>query len=198
MADLVLIMWSIAQIAERDRISKQAVSKAVKKLLADQPDIPADRGPQGQVTGISLAHYDHYRQRFLNPAKASTKGQRMPSQATADPSDGFDEARRQSEWLKVAREKLRFQEESGQLVRKDLMDAALNEVGATINAVLRRLPNRTDEISRAVFHEGEHGVRVALRKIAFELGTEISDQLAKIAAAAPERDPGIEDRPTLQ
>lgn len=199
-------MWSIAQIAARDGISKAAVSKAAKKLLDDRPDTPVERGSQGQVLRLSLAHYDHYRQRHVNPAKAtaplrSSDGPMFDfRQPTATPplqpyrdEESFEEARRQSEWLKVGREKLRRQEEAGQLLRKDQTEQGVALVGAALQAIIRRLPNRADEIALAVSKEGVHGVRVLLRSIAFDIGNEMADKLSEIAEAAPEVDPLIED-----
>lgn len=197
------VMWSIAQIAARDLISKAAVSKAVKKMLEDWRDTPVERGSQGQVMRVSLAHYDEFRQRFTNPAKATAPIRSMEDlpqgehQGTTRPpprdEESFEEARRQSEWLKVGREKIRHQEDCDQLIRKDRNDEALAIIGGEIQAILRRLPNRADEVAMAVSKEGVHGVRVLLRQIAFAIGTEIADKLAVIAASAPEHDPLIED-----
>jgi hypothetical protein len=195
------VMWSITQIAARDGVSKAAVSKTVKKLVEVSPDTPVERGGQGQVMGVSLAHYDHYRQRFTNPAKATAPIRTAVDAAlptgqarnAIDPSDTFEEARRQSEWLKVGREKIRHQEDCGQLVRRDRIDASLSSAGAELQAIIRRLPNRTDDIAMAVSKEGVHGVRVLLRQIAFEIGNQMADKLAEMALSAPETDELIED-----
>jgi DNA-binding MarR family transcriptional regulator len=66
-----LIMWSIGQIAERDGVSKAAISKAVKKLIEQRPETPKELDGQGRVLLVSVAHYDEFRQRFVNPAKAT-------------------------------------------------------------------------------------------------------------------------------
>ena len=200
------IMWSIGQIAARDRVSKAAVSKTVKRLLEERPETPVERGGQGQVLGISLAHYDHFRQRHVNPAKATaplrgTDGAIADGRLPLDPPPtapvrdeaSFEEARRQSEWLKVSREKLRMQEERGQLIRRDLIDQATAAIAAELQAVIRRLPNRADEVALAVSKEGIHGVRTLLRKIAFEIGNEMADKVQAIALSAPEFDPPIEE-----
>ena len=194
-------MWSIAQIAARDGVSKAAVSKAVKKLLDDRPEAPAERGAQGQVMRVSLAHYDHYRQCHVNPAKAtaplrSADGPSSDGRLPLEPpalvmmrdEESFEEARRQSEWLKVGREKIRVQEECGQLLRRDETERAVSMIGAELQAIIRRLPNRADDIALAVSKEGAHGVRVLMREIAFEIGNEMAEKLAKIAETAPETD----------
>ncbi|MBD9390141.1 hypothetical protein IB237_23350 [Agrobacterium sp. AGB01] len=195
-----LVMASATQIAERDNVTKQAVSKAIRKLIDERPDTPVERGQQGQIIRISLAHYDHFRQSFTNPAKAvaplRSEDGRPTGRGSSTPirvEDSFEEARRQSEWLKVGRERIRHQEDCGQLIRKDKNEQALTVIGVEIQSILKRLPNRSDDIAMAVSKEGVHGVRVLMRQIAFDVGVEIADKLSAIAAAAPEQDPLIED-----
>ncbi|MBY2911368.1 hypothetical protein [Rhizobium leguminosarum] len=192
------VMWSIAQIAERDGVSKAAVSKAAKKLIEDKPDTPVDRDSQGRIMRLSLAHYDHHRQRHVNPAKAKAEI-RAPDQTgdagapKEDPSSSFDEARRQTEWLKLGRERIRHQEELGQLLRSDKIDQALRTAGLEIQAVIKRLSNRADDLALAVSKEGVHGARVLLRTIAFEMGNEIADRLEAVSKTAPRMDDLIGD-----
>lgn len=194
MADETHVMWSIGQIATRDSVSKAAVSKAVKKLAEDRPDTPIERGLQGQVLKVSLAHYDHYRQRHVNPAKATAPIRSVGSSSgpSIDPTDTFEEARRQAEWLKVGRERIRHQEDIGQLLRRDRVEEAQRTIGRDIQNIIRRLQNKADEIALAVSKEGVHGARVELRRIAFELGNEIADRLAIVADEAAEADELVE------
>ncbi|SIP89788.1 hypothetical protein SAMN05880590_10172 [Rhizobium sp. RU35A] len=202
MDDAPLIMATISQIAERDGVSRQAVSKVLKGLLSDQPQTPVERGGRGQVLRVSLAHYDHHRQRHVNPAKASAPLRRVGEALSAAPagvgtlrdSDSYEEARRQSEWLRVNREKLKFQEECGQLIRTDRLESVAGAIGADIRTILARLPNYSDELALAVSKEGVHGARVLLRKIAFDVGVQVADKLEQLAELSPERDPLIEDK----
>jgi hypothetical protein len=197
MVDDTLIMWSVGQIADRDKVSKAAVSKAVKKLTEELPETPVERDGHGRVMRVSLAHYDHYRQRYVNPAKAKAEirdgSSATPELPLRDPADSFDEARRQSEWLKVGREKIRHQEECGQLIRKDKLETAVKTVAAAIQADIRRLANRADDVALAVSKEGVHGVRVLLRQIALEIGNSVADHLGEIADAAPVLDELIDE-----
>jgi hypothetical protein len=197
MSDPTIIMTSAIEIASRDGVSKQAVSKQIKSLLDAKPETPVEVDGRGRVLKVSLAHYDEHRQRFVNPAKATAPIRSIENaSSTASaiaPGDTFDEARRQSEWLKVGREKIRHQEEVGQLIRKDRLSDAVKVAGTEIKTVVNRLQNKADDLALAVSREGVHGVRVLLRKIAFDLGNEIADKLGVIAEAAPETDALIED-----
>lgn len=189
----VEIMWTMTQIAERDGISKMAVSKAVKSLIAAKPETPVERDGRGRIMSVSLAHYDHFRQRHSNPAKTGSAARPTKASAIQGGEDSFEEARRQAEWLKVGRETIRHQEECAQLVRRDLVEEAVGKIGREIRALVARLQNRADDLAIAVSREGVHGARVALRGISFELGNDIADKLAALAEAAPETDPLIVD-----
>lgn len=188
------IMVAPSQIAERDSVSKQAVSKALKRLLEERPETPVERGSRGEVLRLSLAHYDEFRHRFVNPAKVAASVRAIGGAGPVVPAgDSFEEARRQSEWLKVGREKIRHQEECRQLLRKDKIDEALSVIGDELLAIVKRLPNRAEDVAHAVSKEGVHGVRVLLRQIAFEIGNEMADKLEHMVEAAPETDLLIED-----
>jgi DNA-binding transcriptional ArsR family regulator len=189
------LIWSTAtEIAERDGVSQQAVSKAIAKFAASG-ELPVERDGRGRIVRVSLAHYDHHRERFTNPAKAKLRpvGDLGPAGPANAAADSFEEARRQNEWLKVTREKLRHQEELKQLVRADVIAEAQTIAGREIQAIIMRLPNRADDIALAVSREGQSGARILLRTIAFELAEQIADRLGEIAAAAPAGDPPLED-----
>lgn len=188
------VMWSVGQIAERDGITKQAVSKVVQALVADH-GIPVERDGRGRVARLSLAHYDHHRGQFTNPAKVAAARPSPPPSDPVRPSDSFEEARRQGEWLKVEREKLAQAVERKQLARVDLLAEALDRAGREMQSLIARLPNKADDIALAGAKEGVHGVRIALRDIAFALNTSIADVLADIAEAAPAADPAQMDEP---
>lgn len=187
--DSTVVMWSPGQIAERDGVSKQAVSKTLGRLLKDHVDIPVERDARDRVMRVSLAHYDHHRGLFANSARSQApKEERGQPELITRPGESRDEAIRQQAWLNLQREKLRHAEEMKQLVRADVLADALVNVGRTIQSEVNRLSNRADDIALAVSKEGTSGARMALRKISTEINTRIADALAAIAAAAPETD----------
>lgn len=202
------VMLTISEIAARHRVSKQAVSKAVRKLVA-AGGIPVERDGQGRVVKVSLAHYEHARERFLDPSRtrAEIDGDGAGSAAAGglggtgagapgfageggrDPrGDSFEEAKRLNEWLKYERESIRHKMEAGALVRTDGIAEAVTMAGREIQTVISRLQNRADELALAVSREGSHGLRMLLRQVAFDLNSEIAEKLASIAEAAPVAD----------
>lgn len=201
------VMLTISEIAARHKVSKQAVSKAVGKLVK-AGGIPVERDGLGRVVKVSLAHYEHARERFLDPSRtqAEIDGEGSGGKAAAaergdaggvsgegasnrDPrTDSFEEAKRLNEWLKYERESIRHRIEAGALVRADGISEAVTLAGREIQTVVSRLQNRADELALAVSREGSHGLRVLLRKVAFDLNTEIADKLSAIATLAPSAD----------
>ena len=197
------VMWSPAQIAERDGITKEAVLKAVRKLVKAH-DFPVGRDGRGRIARISLAHWDHYRGRFADPAKiGARKGKPAKAAARAvrdapvsqgvSPGDSFEEAKRQNEWLKVDNQKMARAELAGNLVRKDKVDRGTESVILAIRARVGRLPNRADEIVAAAAVEGVSGSRRVMREIVFEMLASLESDFCEIAASAPEHDPLLVD-----
>lgn len=201
MGDQTTVMATPAEVAARDGVTKQAVTKLVRRLV-EEHGLPVARDARDRITRFSLAHYDHYRSQFASSEKvaAARGGDAAPdvpagisAGSRPDSSTSRDEALRQEAWLKVTREKLRRQEEIGQLVRADRLREALTVSGREIQSMVTRLQNKADDMALAVSREGAHGLRVLLREIAFELNSEIADRLATIVDQAVEHDEMIED-----
>jgi hypothetical protein len=185
-----VVMWSLAQISARDKISRAAVSKAIKKLLQLRPDTPHERGPQNEVRRISLADWDHYRERFAAPTQHGEAFKPLAepiSGGTKDLGQGFDEARRQSEWLKVVRLELEAHVAAGRLVACGEIEGAVAAAGRAIRAIVARLPNWADDIARGVSSEGAHGARLVLRDISDSMVAEMLKQLETISEIGPEK-----------
>ena len=182
------VMVTISQIAERDGISRQAVSKALLGLLRDH-DIPVERDVRGRVAKVSLAHWDHHRSRYATPEKLveQTSASSMRHVVENQP-DSFEEARRLGEWLKVERGQLRLEELRSGLIRGDLLKAGLHTVQGEIQSVISSLADQADALAAAVSREGVHGLRVMLRQVAFDLNSEIANRMAAIAQEAPASD----------
>lgn len=186
------VMATPAEVAARDGVTKQAVTKLVRRLVEDH-DLPVERDGRERIVRFSLAHYDHYRGEFASSEKVAAARKDAPAVQPANSSTSRDEALRQEAWLKVGREKIRRQEQIGQLVRADRMRDALTVCGREIQSSIARLQNKADDMALAVSREGSHGLRVLLRQIAFDLNTEIADSLGAIIEKAAEHDDALED-----
>ncbi len=204
-------IWTTsAQVAERDGITKQAVTKSVRKF-ADKHDLPVQRDGRGRITHFCLAHYDHLLERFGNSEKlapgrlssASASEGTPPEGGSEDKgakvkADSRDEALRQEAWLKLRRSQLAMEEELGSLVRRDALDAALKKCAQEIQLLVGRLPNQADMLAQAIAKDGEHGARSELRKVAFKLNQSIADRLQEVFEAAPETDEMVIDPESQQ
>lgn len=187
------IMATPAFVAARDKVTKQAITKLVRRLV-EEHGLPVERDGRDRVVRFSLPHFDNLRQQFASSEKVSTARSEPspPRSDNTDSSTSRDEALRQEAWLKVAREKLRQQEEIGQLVRTDRLRLALTASGREIQNVVSRLQNRADEMAIAVSKEGVHGLRVLLRQIANDLNSEIAGKLGAAAQEVDDTDPLLE------
>lgn len=186
------VMAAPGEVAARDGVTKQAVTKLVRRFV-DEHGLPVERDGRGRIVRFSLAHYDHYRGEFASSEKVAAARKETPPVQPANSSTSRDEALRQEAWLKVGREKLRRQEQVGDLIRADRTREALIVCGREIQSSIARLQNKADDMAMAVSREGAHGLRVLLRQIAFDLNKEIADKLAAIVETAAEHDGVIED-----
>ena len=142
------VMATPAEVAARDGVSKQAVTKTVRRLVEDHA-LPVERDGRGRVVRFSLAHYDHHRGEFDSSEKVSAaRGRQHVSEPPPmHSSTSRDEALRQEAWLKVGREKLRRQEEVGSLIRADRLRDALTNCGRETQSLINRLQNRADDMA---------------------------------------------------
>jgi hypothetical protein len=192
------VMWSIGKIAERDQVSKQAVSKKVKALV-DAHGLQVDRDPRQRIIAVNVAAYDHLRSQFGDPSKvqAPKKSGAAPALDLPSPTksaDSLEEAKRQQAWIDAERSKMRFAEEQKLLVRVGAVIDAVSECGVEISRIIDRLPGAADDLAAAVGRDGAHGVRVALKTLATKMREDIAATLAAIAGAAPE----LEQEPQRQ
>ena len=176
---------SITEIAARDGISKQAVSKKVKDLI--EHGLAVERNARGHIARVNLPQYDYLRGRHDDPSKAQRPAPiDDPTPPTVDP-DSYDEALRKRTWYEAERKRLELEEKIGELIRVDQLAVAVDECGAEIVATVRRLQTEADTISAAVTRDGAHGLRVVLKQIENRMLGEIATSLDALARRAPEK-----------
>ena len=64
-------MWTITEIAKREGITKQAVSKNVRKLLAR--GLRIERNSRGEVGGVDVAQYYHLQGKQFGPQQEPSR-----------------------------------------------------------------------------------------------------------------------------
>lgn len=185
-------MLPLKAIAERDKVSRQAISKQVARLV-EHHGLEVARDGRGRVCAVNIVHFDDLRSRFGDSSKVSHSGtpEREPSPDPAPGrSDGtLDGARR----IKLVHEtellRLRLAEDSGQIIRMDVMSEALTRLAEEIGRIVDLLQH-ADTIAAAA-GRGLPELRLTLKRLTTETRTKIADRCDAIAAAAPQKDDAL-------
>jgi hypothetical protein len=176
------VMQTPAEVAERDGVSKQAITKTVRKL-ADGKSLEVERDERGRIVRFNVAQYDFLRGKVGDPSK-----DQRPEQPDPPPTDsraGYNDAITLKTQYEAETKRLALDEQIGKLVRVEELSAAVNECGAAIAASIGQLLNATDALATAMAQSGTHGLRVELKKIENRIRREIADSLSALAQLAP-------------
>lgn len=175
------VMLSIAALAERDGVSKPAVSRKVKQLASGH-GLTVERDERGRVAGVNVAEYDELRGRFGDPSKIQSP---PPPNAPVPTNETYDEALRQRTWTEAERSRIRLAAERRELISREGTIAALAQCGEEIGRTIDRLAGAADELAVAVAKDGVHGLRVAIKQITFRMKGEVANSLAAVADSTP-------------
>ena len=181
-------MWTVKAVAARDSISKQAVSKSVRKLAANQGLI-VERDERDRIIRLNVVQYDQLRGHFADPSKAQAPKARTAEQRIPV-GDTYEDVRLRQSLLDEERSRLALAETKSNLVRVDGVIEALDQVGGEIATVHDRLPNLADDLTAVAVREGSSGMRQELIKLAARLRSEIAHVLraAKPSGAPNEKE----------
>lgn len=173
------VMWTPGEIADRDGVSKQSVTKKARDLAAS--GLQVERDERDRIVRINLAQYDVMRGRTDDPSKDQRKP--PPDDAPAFDPNSYDEALRKKTWYEAERKRLDLEQESKQLVRVDELVPAVDECGATIVSIVKQLQTETDAIAAVVARDGIQGLRVHLKTIEARMLGEIAAALDALTGA---------------
>lgn len=183
MSDVELIMVTPKEVAEKLGLSRQAVSRQLRKILK-QHEIPVERDGRGRVLKFSLADFEHYKGEFSNPQQSQS-----PKQSpTAPAANSRDEALRQTAWLDLRKRELQYQAECGALVRADYVAETIENLGKVVQATINRLSNKADDLAITATKNGVNGLRAELKEISFQMCSDIDKQLANLENEAADKD----------
>jgi hypothetical protein len=178
------VMQTPAEVAERDGVSKQAVTKTVRKLAEDK-SLEVERDERGRIVRFNVAQYDFLRGKVGDPSKDQRPEQPDPPPTPSESRAGYNDAITLKTQYEAETKRLALEEQIGKLVRVDELSAAVNECGAAIAASIGQLLNATDALATAMAQSGTHGLRVELKKIENRIRGEIADSLSALAQLAP-------------
>lgn len=186
-------MWSISRVAERDKISKQAVSKRAK-LFAAERGLIVSRDARERITAINVVQFDQLCAQHGNASKAQ-KPKALTAQQSADrgqPGRSYNDALREKGWLEVEQRRLELARSKGELIPIAAVMQSLADCSAVIVKVIERLPAQSDDLAASVGRDGTHGLRVALKKLADQMRREIADAVSAVGARPIADAPGAE------
>ncbi len=171
------VMWTVSQVAERDGVTKQAVSQKARRL-ADKQNLMVERDASGRILKLNVAHYDLLRARYDDPARAQA-----PQRHTdAEPGDeSYKEAKRVQAWFEVEKSRILLAEEKRNLVPGDDVKAASAAALEIISQVISTLPDCAEELAAVITKEGGHGARLFLAKQAVRLRLDIASAARRAA-----------------
>jgi hypothetical protein len=167
------VMWTIAQVAARDGVSRPTVSVRVKRFR-EQHGLHVETDGQGHVARLNVAQYDALRGRYDDPTKAQ---QRTPDPKRSD-HESYDEAIRQKTWLDAEKRRLEVDELKGRLVDAAVFAATLDKIAARFKDLVAMFEESADDIAVAVGRDGGRGARAECKRIGFEIATVFADFLA--------------------
>jgi DNA-binding MarR family transcriptional regulator len=167
------LVLTIADIARRKGVSKQAVSKRVARLEAIGA-LTTHPGPRGTVL-VSLAEYDR---------AVGETSELAYAQAPAKPADAehvYTREQAREKAYKADLAKLDLDERLGKLVAVEALASAAGAVAEAMVRAIDQMPGRADDLAAAVGKDGTTGARAALKTIARELRETLARELARLA-----------------
>jgi hypothetical protein len=182
-----LLMQTPAEVAARDGISKQAVTKQVRKL-ADEKGLEVERDGRERIIKFNVAQYDHLRDKSGDPSKdqrPDSPEPDAPAPAVVPDRGSYTDALTEKTRYEAERRRLDLEEQVGNLVKVAEIASAVDECGVEIVSVVRRLSNEADALCTAIARDGAHGARVELKKIETKMLGEIAALLSSLAKREP-------------
>lgn len=169
-----------SEIASHKGVSRQAISKRAKRLIADGL-IDVDSAGRislaqwdkavGQTTdpsrflALEMAHSD------AREAKESTDS----SQESLDPS--YNRAKARAAHYDAERKEIELRQLKGRLVDIDDLTNAMQDCAGKLVRVIDRLPSRADDLAAAYAREGVQGLRHVLKLVAEEWRELLADEM---------------------
>jgi DNA-binding Lrp family transcriptional regulator len=177
-------LWlSISALAEARGVSKQVVSKNLKRWAAAGAQVSMRR--QGKALLVNVAEYDRAHGELTDLAReqgAQTKRALTEPAAGEDPVFAREQARKAAYDADLAM--IKRDEQLGRLVPVAELERAAIACGEAAVRTIDQIVNRAEELAEAVAKSGVGGARTALKEIARDLRRRLADEFARLPTAA--------------
>lgn len=188
-------LWlPIAEVARMKGVERTTVWEKVKRL-AEDGRLETRKG-KGKRKLINLAQYDRLVGETTDPAHQQAADMRQQKDDLNDDLDGDDDAR-ENTYSAAARRKMQYEadlrhldllERRKLIVPVAAVTAVVQEAADAMVGVIERLLLRAEELTAAAQNNGIAGVRAALKKIIFNLRSELTGEFRKIEQAGLEEE----------
>lgn len=199
MVVVMTVLISPKELASKLNVTPQSVTKNIRKWRDQGAFSDGDLQYSGRkVVAVAEAKYRLLYDQTINPNLKRGDGPELP-ESSIEP--GIEQGLSDDDKSTVAKLKLReaavnieikelkLAEAAGRVVRLDMLEEALLGCARDIQSKINRLENKTEKLVIAFKRDGDHGVRNALRDVAFELNDQLARSLMAIAKDAEEHDP---------
>ena len=183
-----VVYMPVAAIAQRDGVTRQAISKQVARLI-EKHGLEVRRDHNGRVAGVNVVHFDKLMNRFGDSAQIRSKPQPQP-EPESPAGDTLDQARIRKLALDTELQRLNLDEQRGLLVRHDIIGESIQRLGEELARTVD-LTQHADGIAAAFTRAGLHGLRIELKTLTARLRTDMADRCAALTLTAPEIDPPL-------
>jgi DNA-binding transcriptional ArsR family regulator len=180
-------LMTIGELASREGVTKQAISKTVKRLI-EQHHLAVERDARGRVAKVDRENFDRLRHIHGDSTK---RHEPAPPEPFAPPTNATLDGARREQIVEATRlTRLRLAAEAESLVRVDRVEEAASRLAEEIARQVDILPF-LDDLIAAYQREDMHGVRMAAKRCNEQMRARIAEACAQLAQAAPARDDTI-------
>lgn len=180
-------LMTIGELAAREGVTKQAISKTVKRLI-EHHRLAVERDARGRVAKVDRESFD--RLRHIHGDSSKRHEPPAPEPIVLPTNATLDGARREQIVEATRLTRLRLAAEAEALVRVDRVEEAANRLAEEIARQVDILPF-LDDLIAAYQREDMHGVRMAAKRANEQMRARIAEACAQLAQAAPARDDTI-------
>lgn len=176
--DLPAVLVTISDLAQRKGVSKQAISKRVARLVAENR-LTVHDGSRGTRL-VSLAEYDRVIGETADLARtAAAATVKRAAEPTAASVYTGEQTRHMAARADLAL--LALEERRGTLVQVDKLAEAGARIADALNRVLESFAGRADDIAAAVHKDGVTGARGVMKTLSRDAREALARELERLA-----------------